>query len=80
MPSLVIVSPLTARVPAVVIFPEASTWNALAVPEVNVPLASRFPVISVLPLIFVTPSRYIFPVVLPPRVRVLFLSDLNSRS
>ena len=56
MPSLVIVSPLTARVPAVVIFPEASTWNALAVPEVNVPLASRFPVISVLPLMLVTPS------------------------
>jgi hypothetical protein len=46
------VSPLTARVPAVVMFPLASTWNALAVPLVNVPLVSRFPVILVSPVTF----------------------------
>ena len=39
---------LAVMMPVVTIFPEASTWKALAVPEVRVPETSRLPVMSVL--------------------------------
>ena len=68
-------------VPDVVMFPFASIWNALFVPDVSVPLTSRFPLMFVLSWMLTSPdpeSIFMNPVVELPIDRVCPLVVPNT--